>query len=1150
MDEAALVRAELELRYGAEIPTRAHALLAALLERVAARQDDYARARVHLLLAQTTPAISVSEALAQAETAADLSRIRGYAHLDVQASAVARLFGSARPPSGDVEQHEVIELGDAVVRAENLAFAATSLGALSTAMERVPHRNQPHLRRMILSALEGASLRRITQGAAPHVIIDPEVGEIWCGSERVARLKPTSNGYKLFAEIARRGSELTREALFEHVWEVTYRPPSSDNSLYVALHRLRKTLKSDSLHIDATEEGGYRLRGRLGVYHWSPGSTVEIEALPPVSPPVETPAETKKLSVAMPAIVGRQAELTGVGSAFDGGARLVTLTGPGGCGKTTLARSFASQQETLAGNSGGIWFVDLTGTDDAGDFLRRFAGALGISVRGDDPTAIADEMALILSSRGETLVVFDGFDRLVRDAAALIERWLWSAPHLRMLMTSRERLDLVGEHVLELSPMTAEESLELFEQCARRKGRFAAIAGREEAIRAVVDKLDGLPLAIELAAGRLDVLSPVQLVEQLDDRFRVLATLVDTISWSWDLLDRWERRVILCCAVFSRTFTLEDIEALAPRTGDEPWPGDVLQALVRKSLVRQRPSDDGRVRLELLDSIRDFVRDRLVENPTSETLLDQHAARVLAEGERLAAHLRGPRSVSVLDEWHAMLDDLIAVFERSLGRSLELAVRVVNVVEQMPRRPRPFGLITRLLEVDGALEGVGLVHRLDFRLHEIRMHGHTRNPIAREVAQSAVQMARELGDPRRIGDAIFATAWAEMVVYHQYEAALAGYRDAADAYAEARYDWGEAEALHRVGVTLKWLGRTEEAAEVLYDSAARFETLGAEMWLAPVLGNLGSALRVLGDADAENCIVRSLDIWKRANMIHLAGTNLINLGNLYIYSWRLDEARAQYEAGIRHLEHSGRWHPAAVGYLNLGELHYHLFDAGRARMLFNRSRHRFQRQGSPQNLAMVDSWLAVVHLDRGKHEEARSTLLTALKVVEDLGSRHVVAEIHHRLGLVARDEGDLDAARTHFEAAESVAGDTGERRMRAHAEAGLATLDHLAGDLAAAARKYASAGQLFAEIDEKRSRGCISCWQSLLATSADVAERHLAAAEDCFGPSEHTLGLSIVELYRRGLGDADAKGGAGLRAWGLGRFALQLLTAHRGRSSS
>jgi predicted ATPase/DNA-binding SARP family transcriptional activator len=403
--------------------------------------------------------------------------------------------------------------------------------------------------------------------------------------------------------------------------------------------------------------------------------------------------------------VGRDDELATV-TAMVGAARLVTLTGPGGSGKTRLAteagRTLVDRQPD------GVWFVELAPLTDGAELPQAVLGALGVRTqalvtsRTAKPEAEApiDRLAAALSTRA-AVVVLDNCEHLVEAAAAVADRLLGDCPRLRILATSREPLGITGETLwpvdpLELPPVGVDAAAALTFPAMRmlsdraravRPG-FTVDETTAATMAQVCRALDGMPLAIELAAARLRTMSLDQLATRLDDRFRLLTggsrmalprhqTLRAVVDWSWDLLDDGERTLLRRLAVFAGAATLEAVEEVCSGPG---LPADrvldLLTALVDKSLVLVAGD-----RYRLLETIKAYGRERLAEAGESDRLRDAYIdwfSRLAATAE---PHLRRAEQLEWLARLDADHDNLHAAVRAAIAAgATAAAIRLVATV--------------------------------------------------------------------------------------------------------------------------------------------------------------------------------------------------------------------------------------------------------------------------------------------------------------------------------------------------------------------------------------------------------------------------------------------------------------------------------------
>jgi predicted ATPase/class 3 adenylate cyclase len=364
-------------------------------------------------------------------------------------------------------------------------------------------------------------------------------------------------------------------------------------------------------------------------------------------PPLKTLHQTN-LPVPATPFLGREAEVGELTALLTrDGVRLVTLTGPGGTGKTRLALAAAGASADAFPT--GVWWVPLAALRDPGLVLPSAASTLGAS--GDLAEHIGDKRMLIL---------FDNFEHLT-DAAAGLAPLLAACPNVTLLVTSREPLHLAGEHEYAVDPLAPSEAVELFLTRAVAARRDFTADGE---VAQICERLDHLPLAIELAAARVKVLSPQALLERLEQRLPLLAggardlperqrTLRATIEWSHELLTDDEQRLFAGLAVFRGGCTLEAAEAVADADLD------TLQSLVDKSLVRVRDSG----RFWMLETIREFAVERLEASGDADDRRDRHAQYFIGLAEAAEPHIMRD-DLGWLDRLDADADNFRAALDR------------------------------------------------------------------------------------------------------------------------------------------------------------------------------------------------------------------------------------------------------------------------------------------------------------------------------------------------------------------------------------------------------------------------------------------------------------------------------------------------------
>jgi predicted ATPase/class 3 adenylate cyclase len=351
-------------------------------------------------------------------------------------------------------------------------------------------------------------------------------------------------------------------------------------------------------------------------------------------PPRASEARPTNLPAGLPALVGREHDLERVRTLLlEEGERLVTLTGRGGAGKTSLA--LVAGASLLEEHPGGVWLVRLATLADPQDVLPAIAASVGAT--GDLASSPAEAIVARLSHRGPTLVILDNLEHLLA-AAPDVGTLLDALPDLRVVVTSQAPLRAALEYTLVLDALDDDAALDLMTRVAHRRGVQLLTEGPDRAaLREVIGLLDGLPLALELAAARLALMRPEQLRDRLSDSFELLRddrpdrperqrSLRATVEWTLGLLDEPARVLFTRLGVFAGPVELEEIEAVVGGDGV-----DVLQALpalLDVALVRRVESGDGRRRLGLPEALRQVAAGALDEAPDSETWRRAHARRV------------------------------------------------------------------------------------------------------------------------------------------------------------------------------------------------------------------------------------------------------------------------------------------------------------------------------------------------------------------------------------------------------------------------------------------------------------------------------------------------------------------------------------------
>ncbi|MBO0687005.1 MAG: AAA family ATPase, partial [Candidatus Dormibacteraeota bacterium] len=390
---------------------------------------------------------------------------------------------------------------------------------------------------------------------------------------------------------------------------------------------------------------GYRRRSQIAV--WARNEALEQ--------PGNLPSPTTTF-------VGRSRELAEVGDLLARN-RLVTILGAGGIGKTRIALEAAPR----AAGRDAAWFVDLAPLRSGARIWERIAAALG--VRESDQQAPRQTVIAYLARR-RGLIVLDNCEHIVEEIAAVAQALLRGCPQIRVLATSREPLGVYGEQAWRAPPMEPEEAVSLFTE----RARLTAPSGQvpERVVGELVSRLDGLPLAIELAAARVAVLSPREILRRVEDAFPLLTggartlaprqqTLRATVDWSYDLLGGEQRQLFCRLSAFAGGFDVEAAEAVQ---GGPVL--DLLSGLVNRSLVIAQPSSLG-MRYRLLEVLRQYGQSRLQEKGEAEEVRRRHAVHFLQVARRMDAELRRGERGSWLPRMRLERENLRAALDWAGG---------------------------------------------------------------------------------------------------------------------------------------------------------------------------------------------------------------------------------------------------------------------------------------------------------------------------------------------------------------------------------------------------------------------------------------------------------------------------------------------------
>lgn len=722
------------------------------------------------------------------------------------------------------------------------------------------------------------------------------------------------------------------------------------------------------------------------------------------------------LPLQLTSFIGRERELAEVKDLL-ANVRFLTLTGPGGSGKTRLANQIATDLLAATEYPAGIGWVELSSISDPE--LVPQAVATALSVREQPGYPLIETIIDYLRSR-QVLLVLDNCEHVASTCARLVNTLLRSCPHVRILATSRASLQVEGEIAWPVPPLAVPtpdwwaeitfgeaqtEELVRFEAVQLFTARATAVlpafrlsVENAAAVAQVCYRLDGLPLALELAAARIKVLSAAQIAERLDNALALLTrgsplaarrhqTLRATLDWSYDLLATPEQILLRRLAVFVGGFTLEAAESVCLDEMLEPLPLlDTLSNLVDQSLVVvERPRASGPW-YRLLETIRQYSQEKLQVAGESSLLRDRHLAWCLALAEEAESGLRGSQQVAWLGRLEREHDNLRVALDWS----------------------QEAGYVERGLRLAASLHWFwdrrGYLSEGRARLHGL-------------LERSQEQSASVLATP--------SASFRQARAYALYGAA------------SLAFDQGDGEA----------------SAALAEESVALFRQLNDQRGLTLALPRLAFASGLASD-QARRLLAESLEIAQELDEVWLIGLNHMLLGQVALFQGDYLPARAELEAALELLRRSGdRWGLVhALAPLGLVELAQGEFN--QARSYLEESLLIARDLGDIRSMALIAASVADVARCQKDYDRAAELYVESMELYRKLGNKGEIPAILHNLGYVALGQGNYEAARSLF--TESLQQQL-ERGNRAGIAEGLAGLAALAGVQAAPER----AAQLF-----------------------------------------------------------------------------------------
>jgi len=756
------------------------------------------------------------------------------------------------------------------------------------------------------------------------------------------------------------------------------------------------------------------------------------------------------LPVQVTSFIGREKEIKEIKRLL-WESRLVTLTGPGGTGKSRLSLQIAA--EFLELYPDGAWLVELAPITDPALLPQTVANALGVREAPGRP------MLKLLTDylrTKELLLILDNCEHLVDACAQLVDSLLRTSANILILASSREALGISGEasyrvpslstpdprHLPPLEALTQFEAVQLFiERAEMVLPGFTVTNDNAPAVAQICHRLDGIPLAIELAAARVGVLRVEQIATRLDNRFRLLTggsrtalprhqTLRSLIDWSYDLLPDAERLILQRLSVFAGGWTLEAAEAICKEDGlesDEIL--GLLTQLVNKSLVSVDHLQSTETRYHLLETIRQYSRDKLMESGGGERIRDRQLEYFLKLAEQAEPELRGPDQVAWLDRLEDELDNMRAALEWSLESKdeitwfpeagLRLATALLWLWHIRGRRSEGVEWLERALSVGRLEEARNYLSVIHIRLRAkgLRVAGFLALMVgdatkAKLLAEESLTLHQTLDLNDKLGLAYTVLTLAKVAGDQQdidrmntlTEQSLAMFREAGDKF-------GIAESLMGIANTSRSGGNYEQAKSIESEILTLRKDLGDQDGIATSFLGLGGLAFSQGEyKEAHAMFEESLKAFRGVGNKWMMGNALFSLGEVAWAQGNYDQAAEMLDEALALGRDSGEQYTIAGGLFETGNMARSQGNYNKGAKMLEEALALVRAVGNQTAIAAVLCDLGIVAWAQGDLEQAVQRCEEALSLSREIGGNFTIVRALYGLGKTAQTRGDLASA--------------------------------------------------------------------------------------------------------------------------------------------
>lgn len=751
-----------------------------------------------------------------------------------------------------------------------------------------------------------------------------------------------------------------------------------------------------------------------------PPEDLPVATFPESAPPTES-ANRHNLPVPLTPLVGRKPEIERVTELLHrADVRLLTLTGVGGVGKTRLA--IATGFEMLSDFEQGVWFVDLAALTEPERVAPEIARAFGLlkeeSAAKRKPLSMLDTLKNYLAKR-RLLLILDNFEQIL-GAAFVVRDLLSAAPGLKILVTSRFLLRLYGEYEYQVAPfplpnpqaqteiLAQNAAIELFVQRVRTlKPDFRLNENNAPTIAEICSRLEGLPLALELAAARLRLFTPTMLLEKLRQRLNFLTggtvdqaerhrTLRAALEWSYELLSPAEKQLFARFAIFQGGCSLEalsEVAGFAPLAPDEVL--ELTTALVEKSVLKL-VEDAVEPHLYMLETIREYALEKLQAGHESTKLAERHAAYFFKLAEEAAPQMRGAGILT----WQTRLRTADQNFQAALTFTLENAPleNFLRFLVTYAAYWRTQGYLSEGFSwCKKALEKLALPEYADYK-----------SPLVAKTLEVAGNLANDLSE----------TGLAEQY----FKQALALAQEIGDPLLQVQIRRG-------LGRVYSGLGHFPQSNEILLETLAQARQLGNELEIAATLNILGGSNTNQGNYnEARAYHEEAIALYKKYNAIYSMVSSISGLGSIALFQSEYGRAKEYLQEAISLHRKFGNRLQVATSLNARAIVSKQLGEYADARRFLQESQALHEEVGNRTGWMGATLNLALVASDEGDYDQAWQLYIGLLEQWREAQHKMGMASCLYSLGDVARFWGDYRAALKYHEEALQVRREIGDKK--------------------------------------------------------------------------------------------------------------------------